>query len=220
MVYQTSERTSKRMRGDMRIGPHSHDMMSIFNGVLLGESQAERRRSGQGVRLSMSQESHHGEYLLWLHAQINNRGYCNPVPPKIQTRLCTGGKRRYMFRFHTFTYSSLSSLYSAWYTNNIKHIPKNIAEYITPLALAIWVIGDGVRVGKGLSLSTNSFTDQDCTRLTQVLYDLYNVKSSVESGPRRYKINIWAESMFDLRSVVRPHMVSSILYKLGESSTV
>ena len=101
------------MRGDMRIGPHSHDIMSIFYGVLLGESQAERRRSGQGVRISMSQESHHGEYLLWLHAQIYNRGYCNPVPPKIQTRLGTGGKLRYIFRFHTFTYSSLDSLYSA-----------------------------------------------------------------------------------------------------------
>ena len=218
MVYLTSERTSKRMRGDMRIGPHSHDIMSIFYGVLLGESQAERRRSGQGVRISMSQESHHGEYLLWLHAQIYNRGYCNPVPPKIQTRLGTGGKLRYIFRFHTFTYSSLDSLYSAWYTHNIKQIPKNIAEFITPLALAIWVIGDGVRVGKGIKLCTNSFTYQDCTRLTQVLYDLYNVKSSVQSagGPRRYKINIWAESMFDLRSVVRPHMVSCILYKLGE----
>lgn len=217
MVYLTSERTSKRMRGDMRVGPHSHDIMSIFYGVLLGDSQAERRRSGQGVRISMSQESHHGEYLLWLHAQIYNRGYCNSVPPKIQTRLGTGGKLRYIFRFHTFTYSSLDSLYSAWYTNNIKHIPKNIADFITPLALAIWVIGDGVRVGKGIKLCTNSFTYQDCTRLTQVLYDLYNVKSSVQSagGPRRYKIYIWAESMFDLRSVVRPHMVSSILYKLG-----
>jgi hypothetical protein len=97
----------------MRVGPHSHDIMSIFYGVLLGDSQAERRRSGQGVRISMSQESHHGEYLLWLHAQIYNRGYCNSVPPKIQTRLGTGGNLRYIFRFHTFTYSSLDSLYSA-----------------------------------------------------------------------------------------------------------
>lgn len=217
MVYLTSERTAKRMKADMRIGPHNHDILSIFYGTLLGDSHAERRRSGQGVRLSMSQESHHGEYLLWLHAQIYNRGYCNPVPPKIQTRLGTGGKLRYIFRFHTFTYSSLDSLYSAWYTNNIKHIPNNIAEFLTPLALAIWVIGDGARVGKGIKLCTNSFTYQDCTRLTQVLYDLYNVKSSVQpaGAPRRYKIYIWAESMFDLRSVVRPHMVSSILYKLG-----
>ena len=216
MVDLTSDRTSKRMRVDMRMGPHNHDILSIFYGVILGDSHAERRRSG--VRLSMSHESNHVEYLLWLHAQIYNRGYCNSVPPKIQTRLGTGGKLRYIFRFHTFTYSSLDSLYSAWYNyNNIKHIPKNMAEFITPLALAIWVIGDGVRVGKGVKLCANSFTYQECTRLTQVIHDLYNVKSSVQSAgePRRYKIYIWAESMLDLRSVVRPHMVSCILYKLG-----
>lgn len=216
MVYLTSERIAKRT--NMRIGPHNQDILSIFYGALLGDSHAERRGSGQGTRLSMSQESHHGGYLLWLHAQIANRGYCSHVPPKIQTRLGTGGKLRYIFRFHTFTYSSLNSLYSSWYTNNIKHVPNNIAEFLTPLALAIWVIGDGVRVGKGIKLCTNSFTYQDCTRLTQVIHSQYNVKSSVQSAgtPGQHHIVIWAESMFDLRSVVRPHMVSSILYKLGE----
>ena len=217
MVYLTPERIAKRMRANMRIGPHNHDILSIFYGTLLGDSHAERR-GGIGTRLSMSQESHHGEYLLWLHAQMANRGYCNPVQPKIQTRLGTGGKLRYIFRYHTYTYSSLDSLYSAWYTNNIKHVPDNIAEFLTPLALAIWVMDDGSRVGKGIKLCTNSFTYQDCTRLTQVIHDLYDVKSSVQSAgrPGQYHIYIWAESMFDLRSVVRPHMVSSILYKLGE----
>lgn len=218
MVYQTSDRVSNRVRANIRIGPHHHDIMSIFYGVLLGESHVERRWGGIGVRLSMSQESHRSGYLLWLHAQIANRGYCNSVPPKIQTRLCTGGKLRYIFRFHTFTYSSLRSLYSAWYKDNIKHIPNNMAEFITPLALAIWVIDDGARVGKGIKLCTNSFTYKDCTRLTQVIHDLYNVKSSVQSAgrPGQYHIYIWAESISDLRSVVRPHIVSSILYKLGE----
>lgn len=222
-IFNTTHRVcgvkhAKRMKANKRIGPHNHDILSIFYGTLLGDSHAERRRSGIGTRLSMSQESNHGEYLLWLHAQIADRGYCNPVPPKIQTRLGTGGKLRYIFRFHTFTYSSLDSLYSAWYANNIKHVPNNIAEFITPLALAIWVMDDGSRVGRGIKLCTNSFTYQDCMRLTQVIHDLYNVKSSVQSAgkPGQYHIYIWAESMFDIRSVVRPHMVPSILYKLGE----
>ncbi|KAG0139041.1 hypothetical protein CROQUDRAFT_666959 [Cronartium quercuum f. sp. fusiforme G11] len=64
MVYLTPERIAKRMRADMRIGPHNHDILSIFYGTLLGDSHAEQRGSGLGTRLSMSQESHHGEYLL------------------------------------------------------------------------------------------------------------------------------------------------------------
>lgn len=218
MVYQTSDMIAKRIKGNMRKGPHDHEILSIFHGVILGKSHAERRGSCLGTRVSLSQESNSSEYLLWLHAQIYNRGYCSPVPPKIQTRLGKGGKQRYIYRFHTFTYSSLDSFYSAWYTNRIKQVPNNIAEFITPLALAIWIIDEGTRVGRGIKLCMNSFRYQDCTRLTQVIYDLYNFKSSVQSAgtPGQYHIYIWAESISDLRSAVIPHMVSSILYKLGE----
>jgi hypothetical protein len=41
---------------------------------------------------------------------------------------------------------------------------------------------DGGRVGYGLKLATNSFTFEDCTRLTIVLFKLYGIKSSVQSA--------------------------------------
>ncbi|RYE14772.1 MAG: hypothetical protein EOP34_05595 [Rickettsiales bacterium] len=50
---------------------------------------------------------------------------------------------------------------------------------------------DGSRVGKGIKLCTNSFTYQDCTRLTQVIHDLYDVKSSVQSAGRPGQYHIY-----------------------------
>jgi hypothetical protein len=77
---------------------------------------------------------------------------------------------------------------------------------------------DGGRVGSGLKLSTNSFTFEDCTRLTVVLSQLYGIKSSVQSAgvPGQHCLYIWSESMYTLRTLVQPYMVSSMLYKLGE----
>jgi len=51
---------------------------------------------------------------------------------------------------------------------------------------------DGARMGKGLKLCTNSFTFSDCTRLTNLLYDFYNIKATVQSAglPDQYHIYI------------------------------
>lgn len=51
---------------------------------------------------------------------------------------------------------------------------------------------DGARVGSGLKLCTNSFTFVDCNRLAIVLYDLYNIKATVQSAgaPSQYHIYV------------------------------
>lgn len=119
-----------------------------------------------------------------------------------------------MIIFHTYTYTSLKVFHSARYVDNVKRAPKNIEDFLTPLA--IWIIGDGARVGKSIKLCTNSFTYSDCQKLTQILYNLYNFKSSVQSAgaPEQYPIYIFAESIQELRSLVKPYIVSLMLYKL------
>ena len=182
----------------------------------------ELRPTGNGTRISFYQEAKHSEYLLWLHNLVAVLGYCNPVVPKIQTHpqhsCVVGGVLRYVIRFHTYTYTSLNIIYNEWYVNGVKQVPQNIAEYLTPLALAIWIMDDGARLRYGLKLCTNSFQFTDCTRLTEVLHDLYGIKSSVQSAgvENQYCIHIWSESRLIVRKLVRPYIVSSRLYKLGE----
>ena len=217
-IYLEPNRIAKRIKGIHRIGPHNRDILSIFYGSLLGDAHAELRPDGKGTRIGFYQEAYHSEYLLWLHNLVAVLGYCNPVVPKIQTRLSTNGVLRYIIRFHTSTYTSLNIIYNEWYVNGVKQVPQNIAEYLTPLALAIWIIDDGARIRYGLKLCTNSFQFADCTRLTEVLSNLYGIKSSVQSAgvKNQYCIHIWSESIPVVRKLVRPYMVSSILYKLGE----
>ena len=218
IIYLNNNIIAKRLPATSRVGPHNIDILSIIFGSLLGDSHAERRAIGNGVRISFMQEATHKEYLLWLHNLISNLGYCSPKIPKIQTRIGFGGNLRYIIRFHTFTYSSLNWVYDLWYINGVKSVPKNIEKFLTPLALAIWIIDDGGRVGQGLKFSTNYFSYEDCLILSNVLFDKYNLRTSVQSAGQenQYIIYVFKESMPLLRKIVLPYIVSSILYKLGE----
>lgn len=93
-----------------------------------------------------------------------------------------------------------------------------MADFLTPLALAIWIMNDGGRVGYGLKLATHSFSFADTSRLALILFQLYSLKATVQKTgvEDQYHIYVWSESMPLLRQIVKPYMVSSMLYKLGE----
>jgi len=64
IIYLAENKIVRRIKAEKRIGPHNIDILSIFYGTLLGDSHAERRKNGNGTRLSFSQESKNEEYLL------------------------------------------------------------------------------------------------------------------------------------------------------------
>ena len=210
--------TSKvsRLKGILRIGPHNKDFLSIIFGSLLGDAYAEKRAGGLGTRINFYQEAVHVGYLYYLHKLFSNLGYCNPKIPVVTSRLGPKGKIRQIVRFRTWTYTSFNWIHELWYKNNIKQVPANIAEYLTPLALAIWIMDDGCKVGKGLKFSTNSFSYNECLNLVKALNDNFNLKASVQSAGSndQYVIYIWKESMNDLRNIVSPYIIPEMKYKI------
>lgn len=205
-----------RIRADRRIGPHNKIVLDIIFGSLLGDGHAEHRIIGNGTRVTFYQEGVHVSYLLWLHSLFSKLGYCSSNVPKIQTRLGSKGIVRKIIRFRTWTFSSLNWIHDLWYINGVKVIPSNIGDFLTPLALAIWIMDDGGKVNQGLKLSTNSYTYLECLFLVKVLYDNFNLKASVQSTgvSDQYQIYIWKESMPLLREIVLPYVHSSMKYKL------
>lgn len=210
----------KRSQVTNFIGPINIDMLSIIYGSLLGDAHAEKRKNGKGTRISFYQESSHDNYLLWLHSIIANLSYCNTNLPKIHTRLGSKGKIRKYIRFHTWTYINFNSIYENWYKNNKKIIPKDIEQYLTPLALAIWIMDNGCKVGSGLKIATHSFNYSDLIFLIFLLNKKFNLKASIHSDGRskynQYVIYIWTESMPNLVKIIKPYMNASMLYKLGK----
>ena len=201
-----------------RIGPHDITILSILFGSLLGDCHAEYRNKGKGTRFCFYQESSHAAYLTWLHGLLSNLGYCNTKTPEIKIRLSKNGKVRKIIRFKTWTFSSFNWIHELWYSNNKKIVPNSIGDYLTPLALAMWIMDDGYKSGSGLKLCTNSFSYLECILLTKVLFDNFNIKSSVQSAgaidKNQYHIYIWKESMPLLRNIVSTYVHPSMKYKL------
>ena len=206
-----------RVRDINKIGPHNKDIISIIFGSLLGDAHGEKNLLGVGARFSFSQEAVHIKYLLFLHKLISELGYCKSNLPVITTRLGSKGKLKKVAKFSTWTYSSFNWIYDLWYNNNIKHVPKCIDQYLTPLALAIWIMVDGAKIGKGLILNTNSFSYNDCLIIIKALNSNFNIKASIQLAGKKdqYIIYIWKESMTDLINIVSPYIIPEMRYKLN-----
>ena len=197
-----------------RIGPHNEDIISVLVGSLLGDCHGERLSIG-GVRFKFKQSVKHKDYLFWLFDFFNNRGYCsNNLPVKLKQNL--GDKFHEFYQFSTYAYSSWLDIYKLFYNSRkIKVIPSNIVEFLTPLALAIWIMDDGTFKYPGVRIATNCFNKQEVELLVKALEIKFNIKSTLHKNNGNYQLYIKKESMSLLKKLVLPYIVPSMFYKLG-----
>jgi len=196
-----------------RIGPHNEDVISLLVGSLLGDCHAEREKSG-GVRFRFKQSEAHKDYIFWLYEFFNKRGYCtNNLPVLFKD----GDKLQYTcYRFGTYRYTSLMWLYKLFYNHNKqKRVPKNIADLLTPLSLAVWICDDGGFHRPGVRLHTNSFSQEEVMLLSLALETKFNIKSTIHKNKHNFLLYIKLESMPLLKKLVLPHIIPSMRYKLG-----
>jgi Cytochrome c oxidase subunit III/LAGLIDADG DNA endonuclease family len=205
-----------------RIGPHNFDILSIIIGSLLGDATMEK--DGYGSRFAFYQAKINGEYLLWLHQIISLLGYSKEKIPLIQSRKGIDGQLRYYYRFRTYTYSSFNWIYDEFYPkSNLlgkgvrKIVPNSIVNYLSPLALAIWLMDDGCKYkNKGLKFGTNAFTLKDVKLLAYVLENKYGIITAIHKTGlvNQYSLYIPKSSLTELIKIVKPHIHPTMAYKI------
>jgi hypothetical protein len=210
-----------RVNSFKRIGPHNYEILSIIIGSLLGDGSMEK--SVNGSRFVFYQAKINGEYLLWLHKIISNLGYSDKKLPKMYaikgSKLVGYNEIKYYYRFRTFTYSSFNWIYDSFYPKGTrKVIPNFIENYLSPLALAVWMMDDGTSLkNKGIRFSTNSFTLKEIQYLALILKTKYNLESTIHKSGlnNQYNIYIPKSSLNSFREIVIPHFHPSMLYKIN-----
>ena len=208
--------STSRISSLKRIGPHNYEILSILIGSLLGDGSMEK--SKDGYRFVFYQKGDHIEYLVWLHAQVFKHGYCKENIPQIQSRLGSNGNLAYYCRFRTFTFSSFDWIYEGFYSKGKKALPCWIEEYLSPIALAIWIMDDGTWIkDKGIRLCTDNFTLSDVKKLVDILTTKYGLKVSiVKTGIlNQYAIYIPKSNLHILVPLVSPFMHPFFRYKLN-----
>ena len=208
---------SSRISSLKRIGPHNYEVLSIMVGSLLGDGSMEK--SKDGYRFVFYQKGDHIEYLVWLHAQIFKQGYCKENIPQIQSRLGrSAGELVYYCRFRTFTFSSFYWIYEGFYSKGKTALPSWIEQYLSPVALAIWIMDDGTWIkDRGIKLCTDNFTLSEVKFLVDILTTKYKLKLSiVKTGIlNQYGIYIPKSNLHILVPIVSPFMHPFFRYKIN-----
>ena len=101
-----------------------------------------------------------------------------------------------------------------FYPEGKKVVPLNLYNMLTYEALAHWIMGDGTKNHKGLTLQTQSFTIQECVFIISILIHKFNLKCSLHMQRNQPTIYISSKSMKKLIPLILPYMCNSMLYKL------
>lgn len=207
------------MKAASRIGPHSSEVLSVIVGSLLGDCYGSRR-SVEGTRLCFRQSVIHKKYLFWLYKFFYDRGYCSNLEPIKYTRKLKKGDlvtEYYGYEFNTFTFRSFNWIYEMFYKKGKKVLSPNIGQFITPLALAVWIMDDGGWANPGVRISTHRFSLEEVQMLSNILINKFDLDCTVQKIGivDKYSIYIKGSSVPTLRKWVLPHIHSSMHYKLG-----
>lgn len=86
------------------------------------------------------------------------------------------------------------------------------------MALAIWFMDDGSKLGKGAKIATNCFQKEDLVKLCIILQKKFHIKVTVQSGgtTKGFTLYIHVSSMPTFSKIVKPLMLPSLYYKLGD----
>ena len=202
-----------------RIGPHNKDIISVIIGSLLGDAYGNKRFV-EGTRICFRQSIVHKEYLFWLYQFFNSRRYCSNLEPRVYTRsLNINGieKKYYGYEFNIYTFRSLDWIYKMFYKNGKKRIHSNLGNFLTPLALAVWISDDGCWAKSEVRISCNAFTLKEVKLLIKILSKNFGLICNVQNIGifNKYSIYIQSKSIPKLREIVSPFIQNSMLYKLG-----
>lgn len=204
-----------KIPADRRTGPHNYDVLCLIYGALLGDAYAEKH--GNGTRITFNHSSRQVSFLFWLQKFLFVRGYCTNKKPKITKQTGKSGKVYFSVKFHTFTFTSFNAIIEDFYSNaNLKQVPTNMAQFLSPLALAVWIMMDGSYTGSGIKLHTERFSVESLQILVNAVYQKYNWVVTIHKKNHYNTLYIPARYFIELKELVKPYFDESMYYKLGE----
>ena len=110
----------------------SIELKEIIVGLILGDLYVRRRYKNSNTSFHFKGGLVHKEYLEHLYELF--KCYCNKVIRIKNTKLCN--KIHQSIYFDTLTNKDFNYYHELFYKDNIKIIPKNISELLTPRSLA------------------------------------------------------------------------------------
>ena len=125
------------------------------------------------------------------------------------------GNRSYpCAQFATRTSPVFSEWHNQFYRGRQRSSRSNVAQWLTPLSMAIWFMDDGGADYAGLNLQTHNFELREVERLVAIMAERFEIQPRTRANKGRWIIYIAASDVGSLRSKIGPHVLPELRYKL------
>ena len=198
-----------------------HDLLI---GTLLGDGNLQTN-NGQTWRYRAIHKAVHFPYIL--HKYEILKDYCQSEP-KYTTVFDGRTQKSYQrYTFNTLVSDDLRFFGQLFYQEEEKnkwkkHVPTNIANYLTDRALAYWYMDDGALKWKGRSnavrLCTDSFSTEEVNILLKALENKFQLKVSAQKKNEILRISILEESYPVLQKLITPYLLPCMYYKFPDGN--
>ena len=193
-------------------------------GLLLGDGHIQKRSINGNSRFIYAQSSLRLQHLNYFNHilelfrpylsknfNLKNRNFTDKRTNKIYSSVS----------FATLSLPCFNDYKNLFYnSDNLKIVPSNISQILSPRGLAYWIMDDGSLQNKGLHLNTYGFKEEDVLLLKQNLENMFgenSLKCSIHKHKKGNRIYIFGESMDILRNNISVHMHEDMLYKLNSN---
>jgi len=191
---------------DNPVGSLTQLQRSIIIGSLLGDGYLRIVPRRKNAFLEINHSYSQKEYVDWTFEML--KSICRSGP-----KMRNGNGKRIAYRFTTRQMPDITKLFKLFYANGKKQIPNNLK--LDPIMLAVWFMDDGSKCGtSSVYFNTQQFNTSDQEKCMQMLLAL-GIESGLNRDKEYWRVRIKASSMQRLFSLVSPHVIPSMTYKMG-----
>ena len=190
----------------------------VLIGCSLGDISDDVNYSTKKARFQICHSVKSEEYVRHKYDIFKN--YCNSEP-----------KYRYSkynnIYFNTTMYTEFYEFAQMFFNGNIRGVPQNIEELLTPRSLAYWFCDDGtscyvaakrvVNVKSFVRLCTDRYNEEDVLKLIKALQNKFEISSKIFSPPSRRglkEIYIGLNDSQKFFDIIEPFIFPSFKYKI------
>jgi hypothetical protein len=216
-VRPSVEQTARHL-GDNGYPPNLGLVLETLEGVMLGDGSMDPKGC-----LRLTQRDSCVGWLNSLQVSLREWGCestLHPLAarnytPDIKGRLIKQGPANLLY---TVCYREFKPQLERWYPRQGKKVvPRDLT--LTPLSVAHWLCGDGMRNQGGIAFCTNSFSKEDVEYLVYLFFRDLGVHAHVRPvGSHRlgeYNVHITRrQEAYNLAKMVRPYLPNCFLYKV------
>jgi LAGLIDADG DNA endonuclease family len=188
------------------VGSLAQFQRSVIIGSLLGDGHLRTFPGRSDALMEINHSFKQKEYVDWKYSVLAD---VSASPPKARN----GNQGRIAYRFHSKQLPELTGLHKLFYGNGKKAIPDGLT--LDPVMLAVWYMDDGSKCGKdNYYLNTQQYSLSNQERLKEMLRGM-GLESALNNDKIYWRIRFLASSIQRFKEIILPHVIPSMLYKLG-----